>query len=150
MNAGGTFIFGSPLAGGAIVGGTVTGGAIAGGAIAGVPAPVPEPGTLALVLAALSAAAIFRGFRRRSKTACAVTCTSFACQPAAKVLLLLPRLLARGGDDPVDLRRAKREDRPLRDQAEARRAAVACAKIVEAQGRIERKRVIRGAKDRSS
>ncbi len=57
VGAGAASLFGSPAAGGVVPGG---------GEVAVAPPAVPEPGTLALFLAALGSAAIYRRLRRQS------------------------------------------------------------------------------------
>jgi autotransporter-associated beta strand protein len=61
VGAGGTVVFGPSLAGGAMVADETTAGVVAR------PEVVPEPGTLALLLAALGSAAVCRRCSRRSK-----------------------------------------------------------------------------------
>lgn len=61
VGAGAASLFGSPAAGGVVLGGEVA----ASGNSAGAPPAVPEPGTLALLLAGLASAAIYRRVRRR-------------------------------------------------------------------------------------
>ena len=68
VGAGAASLFGSPAAGGVVLCGLEVPAAV-GGSSAAVPSPVPEPGTLALLLAAVAGAALYRRTGRRSKTA---------------------------------------------------------------------------------
>ena len=70
VGAGAATLFGSPAAEGVVLGGPEVAAAVGGSSAAvPVPSPVPEPGGLVLLLAAMAGAALYRRTGRRSKTA---------------------------------------------------------------------------------